>query len=904
MRLLAVFGILLLLSSHTFAQIVSTFNVNAEGWTTPNDADGTITYVATGGNPGGFVSGSPFVFVGGAGTFYIPFNFVAPAAYLGNRSAYYNGTLRYDIQQSSTGAPNVYAEVTIANNLGILLYYFPTIPNQPVAPPGWSTFSVTLNNALGFWKTTNSATGPVATEAQLLGVLSDLAALEIRGLYRNANTINRLDNVSMRPPIVVTTQPASSTVCDGVTTTLTTAATGNPSITYQWQRETSPSVWTNVTNTGGYSGATTATLTINTTGNFGAGNYRCRISGIGVDDALTATAVVTINPLPSAPTTTGGTTCSASSFFLTASGGTAGQYRWYTVPTGGTPIAGQTNFSYTTPVLSVTTTYYVAINNGTCESTRTAVTATIATPPTAPSTTSGSSCATSSFTLSASGGTAGQYRWYTVSTGGTALAGETNATYTTPVLTTTTTYYVAINNGICESSRTSVTATINTPPMAPTTSGSSACGDASVTLSASGGTAGQYRWYTVSTGGSALAGETNATYTTPVLSTTTTYYVAINNGICESSRTSVTATINTPPMPPTTSGSSACGDASVTLSASGGTAGQYRWYTVSTGGTALAGQTNDTYTTPTLTSTTSYYVAIHDGTCESARTIVTATINPIPVAPTTTGSSSCLPGSVTVSASGGTAGQYRWYTTPTGGTALPGETNSTLITPLLSTTTTYYVSIHDGTCESARSPVTATIATPGCNNAPPAIQPVPVSTQIGGTITLNLVALISDPDNNLDLSTLTIVTPPSSGAQATIDASFNLVLDYAGIPFSGIETITIRVCDIFSACTNQVFSIEVIGEIEIYNAVSPNNDGKNDFFDIRYIDKLPETQNNKVTIFNRWGTKVFEVENYSESKAFRGISSQGNELPAGTYFYKIEFSGGRAGASGYLILKR
>ncbi len=821
MRLLAVFVILLLSSSLTFAQIVSTFNVNAEGWTTPNDADGTISYAAAGGNPGGLVSGTPFVLVLGATTFYIPFNFVAPSTYLGNRSAYYNGTLRYDIQQSTTGAPNQYAEVTIANNLGILLYYFPTVPNQPAAAPGWSTFSVTLNNALGFWKTTNSATGPPATEAQLLGVLSDLAALEIRGLYRDANTTNRLDNVSMRPPIVVTTQPVSSTVCNGVTTTLTTAATGNPTITYQWQLETSPSVWTNVTNTGGYSGTTTATLTINTTGNFGAGNYRCRISGIAVDDALTATAVVTINALPSAPTTTGGLSCSAASLFLTASGGTAGQYRWYTVPTGGTALAGETNFSYTTPVLSVTTTYYVAINNGTCESTRTAVTATIATPPAAPTTTGGSSCGTSSITLSASGGTAGQYRWYTLSTGGTAIAGETNPTYTTPIL-----------------------------------------------------------------------------------STSTTYYAAINNGICESSRTAVTATINTIPTAPTTSGSSACGDASLTLSASGGTAGQYRWYTVSSGGTALAGQTNDTYTTPILTSTTSYYVAIHDGTCESARTIVMATINPIPAAPTTTGSSSCLPGSVTLSASGGSAGQYRWYTTPTGGTALPGETNSTFITPVLSTTTTYYVSIHDGTCESARSPVTATIATPGCNNAPPAIQPVPVSTHIGGTITLNLVALISDPDNNLDLSTLAIVTPPSSGAQANIDASFNLVLDYTGIPFSGIETITIRVCDIFAACTNQVISIEVIGEIEIYNAVSPNNDGLNEFFEIRYIDLLPETKNNKVTIFNRWGASVFEVESYSDSKAFRGISTQGNELPAGTYFYKIEFSGGRAGVSGYLTLKR
>ncbi|MBL7862703.1 MAG: gliding motility-associated C-terminal domain-containing protein, partial [Cyclobacteriaceae bacterium] len=89
-----------------------------------------------------------------------------------------------------------------------------------------------------------------------------------------------------------------------------------------------------------------------------------------------------------------------------------------------------------------------------------------------------------------------------------------------------------------------------------------------------------------------------------------------------------------------------------------------------------------------------------------------------------------------------------------------------------------------------------------------------------------------------------------------------------------------------------------------YNAVSPNNDGKNEFFDIRYIDLLPDTQENKVTIYNRWGTVVFEVENYNEANAFRGLTSSGNEVPSGTYFYKIEFTNGRSSITGYLSLKR
>ncbi len=726
-----------LISFFIHAQISSNFNANAEGWTAP-DANPAIAYSATGGNPGGYVSGNPFSINFGAGTIYYPFYFVAPTLYYGNRSAYYNGTLRYDVQQSTTGAPNQHAEVSIANNLGIVLYYFPPSSNQPPAAPSWATYTIVLNNALGYWKTTNSPAGAPATEVQLQGVLADLANLSIRGLYRDANVNGRLDNVRFTPPIIINTQPTNATVCSGAITTLTTAASGNPTITYQWEIESSPSVWTTVTNTGGYSGATTATLTINTTGNFGAGNYRCRVSGINVVDALTNSATLTVN-----------------------------------------------------------------------------------------------------FTA------------------------------------------------------------------APTTTAAARCGTGTVTLTAAGGAAGQYRWYTVPTGGTALAGQTNSTYTTPSISTTTIYHVAINNGTCESTRTAVTATINTIPAAPTTTAAARCGTGTVTLTVSGGAAGQYRWYTVPTGGTAIAGQTNNTYTTPSISTTTTYHVAINNGTCESARTPVTATINSLPIAPTTTGAESCLPGSVTLNASGGTNGQYRWYTVPSGGTALAGEVNNTFVTPVLSTNTTYYVALSDGTCESVRTPVTATIATPGCDNVPPIIEPVSSVTAIGGIITINLVELISDGNDNVDFSTLTIITQPTSGATATIDGNFNLIINYQGISFTGTENITIEVCDIFGACTQQLLSLEVVGDIDVFTAISPNGDERNDIFLIEHIEKFDDTRENRVSIYNRWGDLVWDGRNYDNATVlFTGQSNNGSELPAGTYFFKIEFFTGRPTQTGYISLKR
>jgi gliding motility-associated-like protein len=67
--------------------------------------------------------------------------------------------------------------------------------------------------------------------------------------------------------------------------------------------------------------------------------------------------------------------------------------------------------------------------------------------------------------------------------------------------------------------------------------------------------------------------------------------------------------------------------------------------------------------------------------------------------------------------------------------------------------------------------------------------------------------------------------------------------------------------------------------------ITPNFDGKNDLFVIDYLEKVyPECQ---VTIFNRWGSVVFESVGYQEP--WDG-SFNGEPLPMGTYFYKVELN--------------
>ncbi len=113
-------------------------------------------------------------------------------------------------------------------------------------------------------------------------------------------------------------------------------------------------------------------------------------------------------------------------------------------------------------------------------------------------------------------------------------------------------------------------------------------------------------------------------------------------------------------------------------------------------------------------------------------------------------------------------------------------------------------------------------------------------------------------------------------------------------------------CDVFGECTSQQLQITVIiGEIEIFNALSPNNDGQNDAFIIRYIDLIPDTQNNRVTIYNRWGDVVFEITDYNNiDRVFRGQNDNGKDLPSGTYFYKIEFGSRIEMKTGYLSVRR
>ncbi|MDC0342146.1 gliding motility-associated C-terminal domain-containing protein, partial [Flavobacteriaceae bacterium] len=105
------------------------------------------------------------------------------------------------------------------------------------------------------------------------------------------------------------------------------------------------------------------------------------------------------------------------------------------------------------------------------------------------------------------------------------------------------------------------------------------------------------------------------------------------------------------------------------------------------------------------------------------------------------------------------------------------------------------------------------------------------------------------------------------------------------------------------------------GQFEIFNAISADENGENDFFFVSGISDWPD---NTVQIFNRWGVKVFETSGYGGSNdqenVFRGYSDGRQTvapetlLPTGTYYYIITFNGpdnpGKNSYAGYLYLNR
>lgn len=136
----------------------------------------------------------------------------------------------------------------------------------------------------------------------------------------------------------------------------------------------------------------------------------------------------------------------------------------------------------------------------------------------------------------------------------------------------------------------------------------------------------------------------------------------------------------------------------------------------------------------------------------------------------------------------------------------------------------------------------------------------------------------------------------------TIDEDYNTDGDYANDDFDADGTPDYLDSDL----------IVLEEELEVFNVITPNNDGIHDVLTIKGIENYP---NNTIKIYNRWGVLVYATKAYNnDSNYFDGTSEgrvtveQDNQLPVGTYFYILEYTPSSTGKmttlTGYIYINR
>nr|WP_315244391.1 T9SS type B sorting domain-containing protein [uncultured Flavobacterium sp.] len=360
--------------------------------------------------------------------------------------------------------------------------------------------------------------------------------------------------------------------------------------------------------------------------------------------------------------------------------------------------------------------------------------------------------------------------------------------------------------------------------------------------------AGTINWYDAVAGGNLLG--TGNTYTTPTISTTTTYYADAG---CEINRKAVVATVNkTPDTPTVHSPVYRCGAGTVPLQAASNM-GVINWFTTSTGGTSV--YTGNNFNTPDISANTTYYAEASDSGCTSNRTPVNIIVYTPPVV---SDEELILCENQTVMLDAKLSGMfYKWST---------GETTQTIS---VSTSGSYSVEVTSPNPENCTSKKTITVI----EYKKPIIKNINVNKT---TITINL--------NNA-----------SDYFEYSVDGvnyqTSNTFYDVAG----GLQTAYVKAKD--NLCnineTTQHFIVLIIPAF-----FTPNNDFQNDFWEVTGMENYPQAQ---VTIFDQYGKLLAQL---SGSKLSWDGTFNKAPLPSSDYWYVLKIDDTNPLFKGHFSLKR
>jgi gliding motility-associated-like protein len=595
--------------------------------------------------------------------------------------------------------------------------------------------------------------------------------------------------------------------------------------------------------------------------------YRVRVANGVCPSATSDTATITVDPVVNAGTLTGETTVCANinSGALNLTGYSGAITQWELSNDGGTTWIpnGNTTSQETYTNLNDTMWYRVVLASGVCGMDTSNVQTVYVDPNTVPGTASVNDtvCAgANSGTVYLTGQVGAVQNWEISTDGGVnwiAIASTADSiNYVN--LTATTMYRAVVLSGVCTPAMTSAAATITVNPLsvAGTISGStSVCeGTGSGTLTLSGSTGSVVDWESSTDGGVTWTaiGNTSSTQGWSNPADTTWYRAIVMSGGCAAD-TSALAWISTYPVPVAafTADTVCLGGVTTftnsTTIASGGI--QFQNWDFGDNDASVATNPSHTYTSAGTYNVV--LITVSNLGCSDTATQAVI-VDGLPDATITVGGSGllCQGDSVMLSAPSFPQTWYDWNT---------GDTVSTIFAD---TTWNYVLQVTDSAT--------------GCmawDSVMITVLPRPIA------------------DAGLD-------TNVSAGSSVTLLGSGGSTFQW--IPTVGLDdptsanpvctpaytvTYTLTVTDANGCSDTDAVTVTLVKDLNlvISNMITANGDGFNDVWNVQNIEFYP---NNHVTIYNRNGMEVYEMNGYNNS--WNGTYNDA-QLPDGTYYYVLEF---------------
>ncbi len=600
----------------------------------------------------------------------------------------------------------------------------------------------------------------------------------------------------------------------------------------------------------------------------------------GVCAPSTAQVQITVDPLPTtAAAGPNQTVCISSGVTMAANTAAVGTGSWSVVSGSGT-FANINLETTSVSGLAVGTNVYAWTIFSNCGSSTSNVTITVHQVPTTATAVSDQTICAGTPTAAITGNVpgVGTGTWTLVSGSGTIVSPGTAATTVTNLAIGINVFEWSISNGVCASSTASVQITVDPMPTIPLAGANQTiCAASSVTMNANVPAIGTGSW-TVVSGSGVIASTTLANTSISGLGAGTNVFAWTINNNCSSATSTVAIIIN-----PSSSIANAgpdqnfCGNTTATLSGNIPAAGTGTWSVISGGASVTSPNVNNSAVTGLNTGTNILVWTIANGSCPATNDTVKIFIDAVPVANAGADQSTCS-NSITLNSNAPLVGTGVWSVISGTSTVVTPTLNSSAVIGLSTPTNVFVWTVTNGICPASTDTVVINVS-------------IPSSPAFAGNDTTVLVNQVILNGNN---------PSPGIGVWTLITGSGNIIssANYNTLVNSlspGLNTFQWSITDACGTTSDQV-NVTLV-DVELPNAISPNGDGKNDYFEIPFIGSYNKVE---IKIINRWGNLVYENANYNNN--WNGFNQSGNPLAEDTYFYVLKLD--ELIRTGYITIKR